>query len=667
VRTGVDGGEKVGNSHATAPAGARLLNFYDLVRLHKFGELDVKARAAMSDIERDMADAGGVRDLPSTRAMTEFCRTLPEVVAEKKLGDEVAGNWQETGRKVVETGNAEGVRSLEDKLLAAMRKRATAVLVRNDTEYQSLVNDAVLIKMWRGCFYHAEKSRFYLLNRVGRLIMHVEADWSRAMVEAYGKLLDHGMVDRLAERALPDGNATARQKAAKEIAASLWGVLKAYVKDYKQRAQISYKVDPFADVASITTEGNRAIVTFTMPLFPVPAMPDGLTEADADAILDEYKGHVPMFDELLDAALDARFANDRRQGYVWLQAGATFGKDLLMEGVLGAEGLKIVARLSIKDIEAAGDGSPVGFTVDDLVGKWILYVPESHTVKRELKELNNELSANPKNQLRFTTEIFLKVFVSAEGIEALTTSNGVESQFADRFSSYQIQHDVKIDARKLFQQYGKPNYKVILRRYAAMRLNAGIERMRALGRVGAWMAGDRGLDEWHKRCGIAKSYGRLDDSLEGIAAEIKALIMQQAHRLDIGMTSIDSGTWARALPRTLAERLQSCVSLVDGGRYAHIAKDSPEKLVIVQRPTLLVHAWMDANMTHSEKGTMSKKAAFIADLIAYPEKLASTPRYYVMEGGVAVEKKGRHAVLPLGVVASGDESSGGNVLPFNKL
>jgi len=175
------------------------------------------------------------------------------------------------------------------------------------------------------------------------------------------------------------------------------------------------------------------------------------------------------------------------------------------------------------------------------------------------------------------------------------------------------------------------------------------------------------LEAWHRSQGIAKSFGRLDDSLDGIAAEIKTLIMQQAHRLSIGMTSIDSGTWAKTLPRGLAEKLQNCVSLVEGGRYAHIAKDSPEKLVIVQRPTLLVHAWIDSNMTHSEKGTMSKKAAVIADLIAFPEKLASTPRYYVMENGIAVEKKGRHAVMPLSVVHSGDEASAGNVLPFNKL
>ncbi len=315
-----------------------------------------------------------------------------------------------------------------------------------------------------------------------------------------------------------------------------------------------------------------------------------------------------------------------------------------MEGVLGAEGLNIVARLSIKDIEAAGDGSPVGFTVTDLVGKWVLYVPEAHTVKRELKELNNEISANPKNQLRFTAEVFLKIFVSAEGIEALTTSNGVEAQFAERFSSYQIDHGVRMDDRPLFKHYGKPNYKVVLRRYASMRLNAGIEWMRALGRVGAWMAGDRGLNEWHTRRGIGIKFGRLDDSLDGIADEIKGLIMQQAQRLDMGFTDITSGSWIKSLPRNLAEKLQTLVNVRTGSRAKAWAEE-PGKLVIVRRPTLLVHAWMEGNMSRSEAGTMSKKAAVIADLIA-GTRLANKPHYYdVAEDGTVTKVQAHQAIL----------------------
>jgi hypothetical protein len=222
-----------------------------------------------------------------------------------------------------------------------------------------------------------------------------------------------------------------------------------------------------------------------------------------------------------------------------------------------------------------------------------------------------------------------------------------------------------MDDRELFQHYGKPNYKVVLRRYAARRLNAGIERMRALGRVGAWMAGDCGLDAWHKSHDIGDTFGRLNDSLEGIAAEIKGLIMQQAQRIAVGMTSPETGSWARALPRGLVEKLVSSVSVVDGGRYAHIARDAPERLVIVQRVPLLVHAWIDAHMTHSEKGTMAKKAAVIADLIA-GDRLASTPRYYVAERGVVVEKKARHAILAMPVVDSGVAPSGGKVLPFSQ-
>jgi hypothetical protein len=56
-----EGGRFLYSHHATDPTSGRLVNAFDLVRLHKFGELDDDAQAGTPTIR-----------LPSYKAMTEF-------------------------------------------------------------------------------------------------------------------------------------------------------------------------------------------------------------------------------------------------------------------------------------------------------------------------------------------------------------------------------------------------------------------------------------------------------------------------------------------------------------------------------------------------------------------------------------------------------------------
>ena len=63
-----DGGKFLYSHHATDPCGGRLVNAFDLIRIHKFGELDDSAKADTP-----------VNRLPSYTAMTEFAVGIPEV------------------------------------------------------------------------------------------------------------------------------------------------------------------------------------------------------------------------------------------------------------------------------------------------------------------------------------------------------------------------------------------------------------------------------------------------------------------------------------------------------------------------------------------------------------------------------------------------------------
>ena len=76
-----DGGKFIYSNHATDPAGGALLNAFDLVRIHKFGELDTKCRADTATESK-----------PSYKAMMEFA-TKNERVRQLKT-EELFGDCQ---------------------------------------------------------------------------------------------------------------------------------------------------------------------------------------------------------------------------------------------------------------------------------------------------------------------------------------------------------------------------------------------------------------------------------------------------------------------------------------------------------------------------------------------------------------------------------------------
>lgn len=66
-----DGGLFLYSNHGTDPVSERLVNTFDLVRIHRYGELD-------RDAEDDLTPS----KLPSFREMVKLCRSIPEVVEE---------------------------------------------------------------------------------------------------------------------------------------------------------------------------------------------------------------------------------------------------------------------------------------------------------------------------------------------------------------------------------------------------------------------------------------------------------------------------------------------------------------------------------------------------------------------------------------------------------
>ncbi|MCC8067208.1 MAG: virulence-associated E family protein, partial [Clostridiales bacterium] len=81
----VYGGKYMYSHHATDPACNQLLNAFDLVRIHKFGDLDNRLKDGVIDADTDQSDPANeasVMKLPSYKKMVEFASNLKDVKAQ---------------------------------------------------------------------------------------------------------------------------------------------------------------------------------------------------------------------------------------------------------------------------------------------------------------------------------------------------------------------------------------------------------------------------------------------------------------------------------------------------------------------------------------------------------------------------------------------------------
>src|SRR5690606_33172232 len=149
----------------------------------------------------------------------------------------------------------------------------------------------------------------------------------------------------------------------------------------------------------------------------------------------------------------ARFAPDRRQAFLWLHCPHGWGKSMFL-GAL--KGLGLVVEVSGKEAEACFEGKPVGLDPNQLARSWVLAFDEARGVKAETKQLAHSLLLTPKYSPRTEVPVYLKLFMSAEGMDSLAGSEGVEGQFADRFSYMSGQG--RVEDRELFKRLGGGAY-----------------------------------------------------------------------------------------------------------------------------------------------------------------------------------------------------------------
>jgi hypothetical protein len=384
------------------------------------------------------------------------------------------------------------------------------------------VNTEALVGIITSTSWMPDKGKVSLINTHGRLIGLTEKDYARfGQFKTFERWIDADAVmpflyERLEKNPLPISiNTTVAELEKYEVDAIL-----VEIKLHRQVQARGVSVDMFAPRASMNFVGDRQVVVLPFARLRCnPVLPQ-CTDGVIRAVAQDYAAHWPMLSEWLDCLVAARFASDRRKAFQWLHAPASWGKGFLTD-LLRAHGL--LFDMSVKEVDAALEGKPAGLSPEDTLTAWILFVDEWKRVSSEIKQLNRQLTLAPKNQLRTTIPLYLKLFASAESVSSLV-SGGVEKQFADRFSLLAPKGDGVLGDRELLQHYGRTLY------FEAMVVHVGREIMRrvdeylALGFKGASDKGDVELDRFHAQHGMAQHFPTMAVEVERVAEGVVAAV-----------------------------------------------------------------------------------------------------------------------------------------------
>jgi hypothetical protein len=456
------------------------------------------------------------------------------------------------------------------------------------------LNTLSIRRVWHNCFVNLTNWRVNYLSRDGNWI---ELEFGEFMKDALNKNFDppinwnsvNPIIDRLNE-----DNDRKRVRAKLQ---EIQNLIPARLKQHRQVETVDVQVDIFSEVPRITIKDRKA--SLCVPHRPLPFDPTKLNQH----VIDDYKQHFPELDEVLEVTLAARFAADRRHAFIWLHADSGWGKGFFVE-VLKRLGL--VIELSLAEVENAIAGAPVGFSPREGVWAWILFVDEFKYVNSELKQLNNTLTAAPKNQMRASIPMYTKLFASAEGVESLT-GEGVEAQFNARFAYLQPKTcGEDLGKRAVFMAVGKVVYLEALTHYAANFLNVGVARFKPMGPADAGREADRIIDRFHVGRKLAAKFGDLSESVDDIASDLKEAI--RAYDADCRSGSTSS-------PRTtgrVSDRMRNWMAAYIKVGYASRVEGGP--LVpagLVTHPTQLVDLFLEERLGSKTRKKLAYKTQSI--------------------------------------------------------
>jgi hypothetical protein len=363
------------------------------------------------------------------------------------------------------------------------------------------INTENIQKIIECSFWNPQQSKFYTMTEKNTLNIYSVADVLGAVIAEHGALLDKKYLYSFAS------NAT-ESKEISGLIKSCEAQLLNYLKRHSQRSNIEMRVDMFATKPRVEMRAELARIVYLHTPYKTPLVRN-------ERVIADFKEHFPLLDDFLDFIIASRFARDRKRSYLWFKCETNWGKGFLM-GLL--DELDMTVELSVKEVEAMLEGKPVGKSMSDFKNTIAMVFDEFKTVKSEIKQLQSHISLAPKNQLNFKAEIYAKLFFSAEDVPSLVGEHGVEDQFLNRFTHFNMIG--QIDSRPLYQTIGQAAYMDGLVPYVCDYFNTAITDYVALGKTQAEKKAELFLKGFMHRHGLGNFHNKLSDGIDVVVREL---------------------------------------------------------------------------------------------------------------------------------------------------
>jgi len=297
------------------------------------------------------------------------------------------------------------------------------------------------------------------------------------------------------------------------------------IKRYHQYERINYTVNPFRK-----NEVNFSAKTMCINLNTVlPIVPERVED---NIIVLDFKEHFPQLDDYLRLITANRFGADRKTAYIWWRCDSNWGKSFFFNAVLGSLG--IVVNTKENEIKMALKGSPSGLSADMFLNAWILFVDEFKGAVSELKDITHTLSFSSKGKQKTEVELFTKQFASAENVESLNGTYGMEAQFANRFSIWEMHG--KLTKRTAYK-VNMEHYKKVLVSYCYQFLRKEVDMYLELGELRAPVKAQGIASTINKRYAITN----IADSMDYLGKRVKELYQEV-------VVNINNEEWKNSKP-----------------------------------------------------------------------------------------------------------------------
>jgi hypothetical protein len=461
-----------------------------------------------------------------------------------------------------------------NSLLGKLKTQLNAVIGAENSE--AILDIGALKKAWDRSFANATNNKIGMLNdKDGSIELPTNDALLHGFRDSFGHFFNQLMLIEIIDELSVVLEDKERKALVKHVYSLETTPLMQMLKTRKQAKQANVKVDMFTQHGSITTCDGIANITLPHRPFIVQNRP---SDAIIKQVVADYYEHFPEFGPFLEMLLHARFSPDRRRAFVWLHANSDFGKGF-MTAIFSELGL--LFDISSAGIEKAIAGETVGLSPSAITRCWILHVDEFKAASRELKQLNTSMQVSAKYQLQTGVALYVKLFCSAEDVRSLS-GGGIETQFNMRFS-YVHPGEAALDSRPVFRDIGKHQYLLAMMAHVADYLNAGVERLVALGKVQSSFTADAKVDEYQSARRLSAEFGDIGSELRLIAKRVRNLFRryEQLHKSNNDSHALSGSDLGISQPLFNLIKEQCKVGYVKIGDSAQLAIQMPNAAAFI--------------------------------------------------------------------------------------